>query len=63
MNKIRVAIAGVGETRYSGPSDRNAKDLCLEAIAHAIEDAGLRPEDIDGLMISAGVAEAVATYH
>lgn len=55
----QVAIAGVGETRYSGPSDRNAKDLCLEAIAHAIEDAGLRPEDIDGLMISAGVADQV----
>lgn len=55
----QVAIAGVGETRYSGPSDRNAKDLCLEAIAHAIEDAGLKPADIDGLMISAGVADQV----
>lgn len=55
----QVAIAGIGETRYSGPSDRNARDLCLEAIANAIEDAGLRPEDIDGLMVSAGVADQV----
>lgn len=50
-----VAIAGIGETRYSGPSDRDAKPICLEAIEKAIEDAGLTPDQIDGLMVCAGV--------
>ncbi|TXS96152.1 thiolase family protein [Parahaliea maris] len=54
-----VAIAGIGETPYSGPSGRNARDLCLEAVAAAIADAGLQPADIDGLMVSKGIADQI----
>lgn len=55
----QVAIAGIGETPYSGTSGRNARELCLEAVAAAISDAGLRPADIDGLMVSAGIADQI----
>ncbi|TAJ20571.1 MAG: lipid-transfer protein [Dehalococcoidia bacterium] len=46
----RVAIAGVGETEYSRASGRSETRLSLEAILHALDDAGLTPQDVDGLM-------------
>ena len=52
-----VAIAGIGETAYTSASGREAKAICLEAIAKAIADAGLRPDQVDGLMISAGIKD------
>ena len=48
--KDKVAIAGIGESAYSGPSGRTAKAIALDAIEQTIEDAGLNPGDIDGLM-------------
>lgn len=51
-----VAIIGIGETDYTGPSGRDAKSMALEAVANAIADAGLKPEDIDGLMVSMGIS-------
>lgn len=61
----QVAIAGIGESAYSGPSGRDARSMALEAVAAAIADAGLRPADIDGLMVSAGVADQLtpADFH
>ena len=47
-----VAIVGIGETAYSGPSDRHATTLGLEAIEKAIADAGLEPAQVDGLMMA-----------
>ena len=44
-----VAIVGVGESKYSGPSGRTAKEMALVAVGQAIADAGLAPADIDGL--------------
>ncbi len=60
-----VAIVGIGETAYSNASGRHARDICLQAIERAIEDAGLSPGDIDGLMVSHGVAGQVSPedYH
>lgn len=46
----RVAIAGIGETEYSRASGRSETRLALEAVLHALDDAGLRREDVDGLM-------------
>ena len=54
-----VAIVGIGETAYSGPSGRDNKAMALEAIAAAIADAGLTPGDVDGLMVSAGVGDQI----
>ncbi|MDN3563684.1 thiolase family protein [Paeniroseomonas aquatica] len=44
------AITGVGETAYSRESGRSVLSLQLEASLKAIEDAGLKPTDIDGLI-------------
>lgn len=57
------AVTGVGETEYMRGTDRTALSLQLEASRKAIEDAGLKPSDIDG-MIPYGVgavAEDLAT--
>lgn len=63
--RSEVAIVGIGETAYSGPSGRNAKDMSLEAVANAIADAGLAPGDIDGLMVAKGIADQItpADFH
>jgi acetyl-CoA acetyltransferase len=48
-----VAIVGIGETSYTGPSGRTGRGLAIEAAERAIADAGLTPDDIDGLTWSA----------
>jgi acetyl-CoA acetyltransferase len=47
----KTAIVGIGETAHkrSWPN-RSALGLAAEAAAEAINDAGLRREDIDGLI-------------
>jgi acetyl-CoA acetyltransferase len=45
----RAAIAGIGATEFSKDSGRSELRLAIEAIAHALDDAGLRPEDVDGM--------------
>ena len=45
-----VAIAGVGETDYSRDSGRSELALALQAILAALEDAGVEPREVDGLM-------------
>ena len=50
--KDRACIAGVGETAYTRDRDATAGalELQLEASLRAIEDAGLTPKEIDGIM-------------
>lgn len=57
------AVTGVGETAYTRESGRSVLSLQLEASLKAIEDAGLRPADIDGVIPYAGgvVAEDFIT--
>ena len=45
-----VAIAGVGETDYSRNSGRTELALALQAILAALDDAGIEPSEVDGLM-------------
>jgi acetyl-CoA acetyltransferase len=45
----RVIVSGVGLSETGRDVDRGGLDLALDAILAAISDAGLRPEDIDGL--------------
>jgi acetyl-CoA acetyltransferase len=52
----RVAIAGIGESAYTKASGRTATEIAADAAARAIEDAGLEPADIDGLMYSGAFA-------
>ncbi|MBI5089081.1 MAG: hypothetical protein HZB15_09565 [Actinobacteria bacterium] len=61
-----VAIAGIGETAYTGPSGRTGLGLAIEAAERAIADAGLTPGDIDGLTWSAAepaLDEAAFRHH
>jgi acetyl-CoA acetyltransferase len=51
MSALRdqTAVVGIGATEFSKDSGRSELRLAVEAIAAAIEDAGLRLQDIDGL--------------
>src|SRR5262245_7365505 len=47
----RIAIVGIGETRYERRSSRGLMALLLEAARAALDDAGLRARDVDGLFL------------
>jgi acetyl-CoA acetyltransferase len=44
----RTALVGIGHTEYSRDSGRSEMALACEGIRAAIDDAGLKPADIDG---------------
>jgi acetyl-CoA acetyltransferase len=45
-----IAIAGIGQTRPVRRSEKNIRQLVVEAVAEAIADAGLKPSDVDGII-------------
>ena len=45
----RAAIVGIGATEFSKNSGRSELRLAVEAVAAALADAGLRPEEVDGM--------------
>jgi acetyl-CoA acetyltransferase len=47
----RTAIAGIGATDFSKCSGRSTLRLAVECSDAAIRDAGLRPEQIDGIVL------------
>jgi acetyl-CoA acetyltransferase len=47
--KDRVAIAGIGATRFARRLEASEKRLALDAILAALEDAGVEPGEVDGL--------------
>lgn len=46
----RTAIAGIGQTEFSKESGRSPLQLAAEASLAALDDAGLAPSDVDGLV-------------
>ncbi|SEM87553.1 lipid-transfer protein [Nonomuraea pusilla] len=46
----RAAIAGIGATEFSKESGRSELRLAAEAVLAALDDAGLSPADVDGLV-------------
>jgi len=50
-----VAIVGVGEADHSGPSGRDAVAIGAQAVERALADAGLAPEDVDGILYRGGI--------
>jgi acetyl-CoA acetyltransferase len=50
LAKGAAAIAGIGQTEFSKNSGRSELQLAAEAVRAAIQDAGLRPADVDGLV-------------
>jgi len=45
----RTAIAGIGATEFSKDSGRSELRLAVEAVAAALDDAGLSPSEVDGM--------------
>ncbi|AIJ24939.1 lipid-transfer protein [Amycolatopsis methanolica] len=46
----KAAIAGIGATEFSKDSGRSELRLAAEAVRAALDDAGLRSSDVDGLV-------------
>jgi acetyl-CoA acetyltransferase len=46
----KAAIVGVGQTEFSKDSGRSTLHMALESILAALDDAGLTPDDIDGVV-------------
>ena len=59
----RAAIAGIGQTRFAKSLGVSEAAVACQAIAAALDDAGLAPRDVDGLALydieSNGVADTV----
>ena len=45
-----TAIAGIGQTEFSKESGRSELQLACEAVSAALDDAGLSPSDVDGMV-------------
>ncbi len=60
--KEKYAIVGVGETEYSRASGRSTRALGVEAIRNAIYDAGLTPQDVDGMLSYHGGDSTPSTH-
>ncbi|KRA50328.1 thiolase family protein [Devosia sp. Root635] len=45
-----ASITGVGNTKYSKKADRSAGLLAIDAVVSAAKDAGIDPQEIDGLI-------------
>ncbi|MCL0102005.1 transporter, partial [Dehalococcoidia bacterium] len=56
----KSAITGIGETEYSKASGMSTKALQLQAALRAIEDAGLKPRDVDGIIPNGAANSASA---
>ena len=46
----RCAIVGAGNSRLGQVPGVSSLDLLIEAMANALDDAGLNPSDIDGIV-------------
>jgi acetyl-CoA acetyltransferase len=57
---VSAAIAGLGITEMGKVYGRTASDFAGEAIALALDDAGLEARDVDGLLINGNQSEEMA---
>jgi len=47
----KVAVVGVGETKFSGPQDKTEVELFAEAAMDALNESNLKPKDIQALFL------------
>ena len=59
--KDKVAIIGLGWTRFSTNSGVSVRSLALESCKNAIDDAGLTVKDVDGIA-TYNVGDSVSPY-
>lgn len=55
----RAVIAGLGMTEMGKIFDRTAPQLAVDAVRSAVEDAGLRLDEVDGLLINPGITGGI----
>src|ERR1700739_3994688 len=58
----KYAIVGVGETTYTRGSGISTRALGTWAVRNAILDAGLKAEDVDGMLDYSGGDSTSATF-
>jgi acetyl-CoA C-acetyltransferase len=56
--KDKVAIVGVGSTKFGENFDMSYDDLLVEAVYEAVEDAGIEPKDIQAAWLSTAFPDA-----
>ncbi|MBI2371745.1 MAG: thiolase family protein, partial [Deltaproteobacteria bacterium] len=61
--KDRYAIVGVGHTKMGKQPELSNYALQLEAVKHALDDAGLRKEDVDGVITHSHLLGAIRVHH
>jgi acetyl-CoA acetyltransferase len=58
----KVVIAGIGQTAFGKLAERSTVSLNLEAIRHALEDAGVEKDQVDGLFVKAPTSKFEMMY-
>jgi len=48
--RCKTAIVGIGETEFSDNSGRSEQRIAMEAVILALEDAGLKADDVEGIV-------------
>ena len=52
-----VAIVGVGDADHTAASGRTTKEIAIQAVERALDDAGLTARDVDGIMYAPFMAD------
>jgi acetyl-CoA acetyltransferase len=58
----KYAIAGIGETTYTRGSSRTTRSMATWAIRNAMQDAGLKASDVDGMLSYSGNDSVFSTF-
>jgi acetyl-CoA acetyltransferase len=58
----KAVIAGIGQTAFGKLPGRSTVSLNLEAIRHALEDAGIEKGEVDGLFVKAPTSKFEMMY-
>ena len=48
--KDRTAIVGIGQTAFAKSLPQSETELAVEAVLAALDDAGIAPDEVDGLV-------------
>ena len=57
-----IAIAGIGETPPARRSDKDVRALVIDACIAALDDAGIAPSEVDGIMSDAVIMPGTVSH-
>ena len=58
----KYAFAGVGLTRLGKIPEMTPDELAAQAITLALEDAGMRPDEVDGYIYQGGIGGGCSAF-